>query len=201
MTPLPKKFYEQDTLEVAKSILGKKIIRVIRGKILSGIIVETEAYTGNNDPSAHSFNGITKRNKVMFNGAGFAYVYFIYGNHYCFNATTGSKGIGHAVLIRAIEPVEGIDEMKKFRKVDNDFELTNGPGKLCQTMKIDKTLNGVDLTKGDNIFIANGNFKEFEIQVSPRIGISKAEELPQRFFIKDNNYVSKHKYNKLSQTI
>lgn len=201
LKPLPRKFYYQDTLTVAKSLLGKKIVRIHRNKILSGIIVETEAYTGNDDPSCHSFNGMTKRNEVMFNGGGFAYIYFIYGNYYCFNVTTSHKGAGHAVLIRGIEPIEGINEMKLRRNQTNITELTNGPGKLCQSLAIDKTLNAIDVTNNDKIFITEGITKKFSIGVSPRIGISKAENLLYRFFIIDNEFITRHKFNKLSQTI
>lgn len=201
MKPLQKNFYEQNTIDVAKSLLGKKFIRKINNNILSGIIVETEAYTGKDDPSAHSYNGITKRNEIMFAGGGYAYIYFIYGNYFCFNVTTSTKDAGHAVLIRGIEPVDGIEHMKQRRNQTKITELTNGPGKICQALGIDISLNGIDVTNNDELFITEGINHNFKISVSPRIGISKAEDLPHRFFIHDNQFITRHKFNKLSHTI
>ncbi|MCR4416871.1 MAG: DNA-3-methyladenine glycosylase [Ignavibacteria bacterium] len=185
-------FFKGPTEKVAKKLLGKILVRVIKGKILSGKIVETEAYLDENDLASHSAVGMTERNKVMFGEAGLAYVYFTYGMHYCFNVVTGEKGKGSAVLIRAIEPIEGIDLMKKFRRKEDLNILTNGPAKLCQALNIDKRLNGVDLKSSNEIFIAEPFNKEnFEIVVSKRIGIEKSKDLPLRFYIKENKFVSK----------
>lgn len=185
-------FFKGTTEEVAKKLLGKILVRDIGGKILSGKIVETEAYLDENDFASHSAIGMTERNKVMFGEAGLAYVYFTYGMHYCFNVVTGELGKGSAVLIRSIEPLEGIDLMKKFRKKDDVHILTNGPAKLCQALRIDKKLNGVDLKRSKEIFIAEPIENErFEIIITKRIGIKKSEDLPLRFYIKENKFVSK----------
>lgn len=193
--PLKQNFYKRDTLTVAKELLGKIIVKFEKEKILTGIIVETEAYTGNNDPASHSYPGITERNRVMFEEGGKIYVYFVYGNHFCFNIVTESKGFGSAVLIRAIEPVEGIDIMKKRRpKAKVIYELTNGPGKFCSAFGINRKYNGYDLTSG-SIILTNGK-TDADIIISPRIGIEKGNNLLYRFFIRDNKFVSRHKNNK-----
>ncbi|MCX8056032.1 MAG: DNA-3-methyladenine glycosylase [Ignavibacteria bacterium] len=185
-------FFEGSTEEVAKKLLGKILVRVYKGKIISGKIVETEAYLDENDLASHSAVGITERNKVMFGKAGLAYVYFTYGMHYCFNVVTGEEGKGSAVLIRALEPIDGIEQMKKFRNKNDLHILTNGPAKLCQALRIDKKLNGVDLKTSEEIFIAEPETKEnFDIVITTRIGIEKSKELPLRFYIRENKFVSK----------
>lgn len=185
-------FFKGSTEDVAKKLLGKILVRNYNGKILSGKIVETEAYLDENDLASHSAVGLTERNKVMFGEAGLAYVYFTYGMHYCFNVVTGEEGKGSAVLIRALEPLEGIELMKKFRQKNDLHILTNGPAKLCQALKIDKKLNGIDLKKSSEIFIAELEIEEnFEIVVTTRIGIEKSKDLPLRFYIKENKFVSK----------
>lgn len=185
-------FFKGKTEEIAKKLLGKILVRVYKGNILAGKIVETEAYLDENDLASHSAIGMTERNKVMFGEAGLAYVYFTYGMHYCFNVVTGEEGKGSAVLIRALEPIEGIEQMKKFRRKKDVHILTNGPAKLCQALKIDKSLNGVDLKISNEIFIAEPSEKEqIEIVTSTRIGIEKSKDLPLRFYIKENKFVSK----------
>ncbi|MGB9663887.1 MAG: DNA-3-methyladenine glycosylase [Ignavibacteria bacterium] len=185
-------FFIGPTDKIAKKLLGKILVRNFKGKVLSGKIVETEAYLDENDLASHSAVGITERNKVMFGKAGLAYVYFTYGMHYCFNVVTGEEGKGSAVLIRALEPIEGIELMKKFRQKEDIQILTNGPAKLCQALKIDKKLNGVDLRTSNEIYIAEPFLKEnFEIAVSLRIGIEKSKDLPLRFYIKENKFVSR----------
>ena len=185
-------FFKGTTEEVAKKLLGKILVRVISGKILFGKIVETEAYLDENDLASHSAVGMTERNKVMFGEAGLAYVYFTYGMHYCFNVVTGEVGKGSAVLIRSLEPIDGIDLMKKFRQKDDVHILTNGPAKLCQALKIDKRLNGVDLKTSNEIFIAEPDKNEkFEVVITKRIGIEKSKDLLLRFYIKENKFVSK----------
>jgi len=185
-------FFKGSTEEVAKKLLGKILVRTYKGQKISGMIVETEAYLDENDLASHSAVGMTERNKAMFGEAGLAYVYFTYGMHYCFNVVTGDEGKGSAVLIRSLEPLEGIELMKKFRKQKDVHILTNGPAKLCQALKIDKKLNGVDLKTSKEIFIAESDqTQRFEIVTSTRIGIEKSKDLPLRFYIKENKFVSK----------
>ena len=195
--PVGRKFYLRDTVTVSKDLLGKLIVRKTKYETLIAKITETEAYRGSDDPASHSYLKITKRNKVMFDTGGRVYVYFIYGNYNCFNIVTEKKGTGSAVLIRAAEPVEGIELMKSFRgKIKNIYELTNGPGKLCKALNIDKTFYGKDVTEEGEIFISYPQRKErFDIVSTKRIGISKGADLPFRFFIKDNPFVTKHKFN------
>lgn len=194
---LKKSFYRRELLDVARDLLGKIIVKAGGDKILAGKIVEVEAYHGDSDEAAHSYGGITKRNEIMFEAGGYLYVYFTYGAHNCCNVVTGKKGQGTAVLIRAVEPVKGIDSMIKNRfgrKLKNDkeiFNLTSGPGKVCQAFSIDRTHSGTDLT-GSKIFILNGEkIKSKEISVSKRIGITRSVDLPWRFFIKNSPYLSR----------
>ena len=166
-------------------MLGQVLVRVLKnGKRLSGKIIETEAYLGVRDPSCHSFNGRrTERNKTMYLPGGFAYVYFTYGMHYCFNIVTAKKGEPEAVLIRALKPLEGIDIMRKNRKGRSD--LTGGPAKLCQALEINKKLNGENL-EGEKIFIEKRkNISRSQVLTSPRIGLSPLSPAcfwPLRFF-------------------
>ena len=194
---LGKSFYRRNLLIVAKGLLGKTLVKVSGKNIFMGKIVEVEAYHGDFDRAAHSFGGITKRNKIMFGEGGYLYVYFTYGAHHCCNVVTGKAGQGTAVLIRAVEPVAGIDSMVKNRfgrKLKNEkeiFNLTSGPGKVCQAFGIDRSHSGIDLT-GQKIFILDGKrIKKNEIGISKRIGITKSTELPWRFFIKNNPYLSR----------
>jgi DNA-3-methyladenine glycosylase len=185
----------KDAITVAAELLGKIIVRKIRNRILTAKIVETEAYLGELDPGSHAFRGITERNKVMFGTGGLVYIYFIYGNYFCFNVVCGEKGTANAVLIRAAEPLEGISQMESYRgKIKNKFELTNGPAKLCMAMNIDKKLYGCDLTDYKDIFISELKKKEkIDILTSKRIGLSKGAEFPYRFFFKGNPFVTRHK--------
>lgn len=196
--PLEKEFYLRDTVKVAKDLLGKIIIRKFGNKFAAVKIVETEAYIGDHDPACHAFGRVTKRNSVIYGPEGRAYVYFIYGSYFCFNAVCGEEGVGNAILIRAGEPVEGIDILRKFRSnLKNDIELTNGPSKLCMAMNIDLSLNSAEITDANSkIFIAeNDLLKKSEIVTSKRIGLNKGVEFPYRFFIKGNPFVTKHKFN------
>ena len=153
--PLSRKFYLRDSVTVSRELLGKIIIKKERNKLLTAKIVETEAYIGLTDPGSHAYKKFTERNKVMYEAGGKVYVYFIYGNYYCFNIVNGLKGEGNATLIRAAEPLEGIEIMKKYRgEVRNIYELTNGPSKLCMAMNIDKTFYGEDVTTDGKIFIS-----------------------------------------------
>ena len=184
MTILPREFYSKDTVKVAKNLLGKRIIRKIGHNEISGIITETEAYRHNDDPASHAFKKITDRNKIMFGEVGFAYVYFTYGMHFCFNvvAKDPKKGAG-AVLIRAIEPEKGIKIMQKNRGIENLKNLTNGPAKLAQALEITKEHYGIDLTKKSKLYITEG-IKSKKITASQRIGITKAVDKVWNFKIK-----------------
>jgi DNA-3-methyladenine glycosylase len=196
--PLPREFYtRRNTLRIARELLGRRlVVPTPEGARASGIIVETEAYQGPLDKASHAYgNRRTNRTETMFGIGGTAYVYFIYGMYYQFNVVTSVETIPHAVLIRALEPDEGIDWMRERRPVRDDRNLTNGPGKLCQALGIDRSYNGADLT-GTRIWIeeGGGRLKATRIASGVRIGIDYAEEYaakPWRFWIKDNPYVSK----------
>jgi DNA-3-methyladenine glycosylase len=194
---LNKTFYQRSALKVAAELLGKIFVKRDGRKVLSGMIVEVEAYIGSIDQAAHSFRGKTKRNQVMFNKGGCLYVYFTYGNHFCCNVVTGKEEEGDAVLIRAVEPIDGIDRMmlNRFRKKSigpkEKLSLTNGPGKICSAFEINSKHNGIDLT-GNEIFILNNKkISESGIVTTTRIGIKKSTELLWRFYIKDNPFISK----------
>ncbi len=191
-------FFNTDAISLAKKLLGKIIVREINDNIIKCMIVETEAYVGPKDKACHAFNNKrTKRTEVMFWDSGFSYVYLIYGMYYCFNIVASDKEKPEAVLIRAVEPIEGVDLIKENRKIKSNKikDLTNGPGKLCQALSIDKTFNGFNLTKGDKLYLENGDkINETKIESSPRINIDYAEEYIDkkwRFFIKNNNFLSK----------
>ena len=171
MKVLPKKFYMNDTKQVAKDLLGKTLVRKIGNHVLSGVIIETEAYKGKNDPASHASRKKTERNKIMFSEVGHAYVYFTYGMHYCFNVVAKKdEDEPGAVLIRAIQPQQGIKHMVKNRKTDVISNLTNGPGKLTQAMQITLKQYNLDLTKNSSLFIIDGK-KPTKIMAKPRIGI------------------------------
>ena len=183
-------FLEGDVVYAAQRLLGCDIIRVIEDKPVKARIVETEAYH-QSDAASHSYRGKTKRNSVMFGKPGVAYVYFTYGMHYCMNIVTGKEGEASAVLIRAVEPIIGHEVMQKNRIGANGVSLSNGPAKLCQAMKIDKTLNGHNLSQDPLRLIINPILPVDKIQASTRIGISKEQQKPWRFYIKNNKFVSK----------
>ncbi len=188
MTILNRRFYNRPTLEVAYDLLGKKLVRYVNGRELSGIIVETEAYCGTNDSACHAYRGRTLRNAVMFGQPGLAYVYFTYGMHYLLNLVTEEEGNPCAVLIRAIEPLSGLAEMQTRRKRQGKY-LTNGPAKLCQALNIDKAYNGWDLTKGAELWVEKDrDLQADRIIATPRIGIHYANPKDRdalwRFLIK-----------------
>ncbi len=201
---LKRNFYSRDTLLVAQELLGKVLVRNIDGEILKGKIVETEGYLGLADKAAHSYGGkLTKRLETMYGAPGRAYVYIIYGMYYCLNTITRKEGIPEGVLIRAIEPLEGIDAMaeNRFGKSLEEFNnyqkknFTNGPGKLCMAMDITKKLDKEDLC-GDILYIEEGKKEKFNIVKDKRIGIDYAEEAKDylyRFYIEGNSHVSKVK--------
>lgn len=186
----PRDFYARDTVQVAHDLLGKHLIRVKGKTVMSGRVVEAEAYRGGDDPASHAFRGMTPRNSPMFGEPGHAYVYFTYGNHYCLNVTTQASGTPGAVLIRAIEPTLGLLAMKRRRPKVAGFELTNGPGKLTKALAIDKSLNQVDMTREGPLYITDGE-EQFEITRSARIGIREGKDRLWRFYIARNPYVSK----------
>lgn len=194
---LPPSFYNRSTKTVAKELLGKRLVRVTdQGVRLSGLIVEVEAYLGIKDKAAHTFGRRrTPRNEVMWGEGGIAYVYFIYGIHYCLNAVTRSHGQPEAVLIRALQCEEGLEVIRARRKVKNEIHYASGPGKLCQALGIDRSLNGISL-QSDNLFIENTGLKipTSRIVATSRIGVDyagKAKDWPLRFYIKGNKAVSK----------
>jgi DNA-3-methyladenine glycosylase len=188
MTGLRRSFFIRPTIEVARDLLGKVVVH----GATSGIIVETEAYLGGEDLASHSAVGITNRTRVIFGPPGHAYVYLSYGMHECLNIVTEPDGTAGAVLIRALEPLEGLDIMRARRpRARSDRDLTSGPGKLTQALGITRAQNGVDMTRGDLVVRAPAIASVFEIEVTPRIGITKCADLPLRFIVKDNKFVSR----------
>jgi len=187
---LTRKFYNRPTLKVAKELLGKYLVIEKDGNYVSGKIVETEAYIGRNDPASHAYRKVTPRNKIMFGDPGYVYVYFTYGMHHCLNFVTEKKGFPAAVLIRALEPVDGIEIMKKRRNTNDLVNLTNGPAKLCQTLEIDRTLNGADVCS-DIMYVEDRGKKPTKIASSSRMGITEGKNKKWRFYIENNNFVSK----------
>lgn len=178
MKVLARSFYARDTVDVAKDLLGKILVRKINGNTISGIIVETEAYRYKDDPASHTFGGLTGRNKAMFGPVGQAYVYFTYGMHYCVNAVAKSPDFeAGAVLLRSLVPKQGLDFMSRQRKTDDVSNLTNGPAKLTQALMITKKEYSEDLTKKSNLYITDGfEIKKSDILSGPRIGIKKATD-------------------------
>ncbi|MCZ7556446.1 MAG: DNA-3-methyladenine glycosylase [Bacteroidia bacterium] len=184
-------FYLRPTLAVARELLGKILVRRMGERVLSGRIVEVEAYHECGDEAAHSFKGRTPRNSVMYQTGGVLYVYFIYGMHHCMNVVTEEEGIGAAVLIRAIEPLEGLDHMRSMRgRSVRDIDLTNGPAKCCQAFGIGRRENGLALD-GTVVGMYDAPTPSGrDIIVTTRIGIRKSMSLPWRFCLKDNPWVS-----------
>ncbi len=172
---IKRNFYNRPTLEVAKDLLGCVLVREIGGNKLRGTITEVEAYVGIDDLASHASKGRTPRTEMMFGQAGHAYVYLVYGMHHCLNVVTGKKDFPAAVLIRSVA-IDGIDKKK-----------TNGPGKLCKVLEIDRTLNGTDMTSGKKLWIENGKrISADEIKSAPRVGVAYAKhcaDYPWRFFI------------------
>jgi DNA-3-methyladenine glycosylase len=184
-------FLAGDVLQIAPRLLGCELVSEIDGHTLRGKIVEVEAYD-QSDPASHSFRGPSLRNQVMFGLFGFAYVYFTYGMHYCMNVVTGPKDHASAVLIRAIEPLEGVEAMRANRHgITKDVELTNGPAKLCQALLVDKKLNGHDLHQTPLQLKINPAVPQTAVVQTTRIGITRAVDQPWRFYIRGNPYVSK----------
>jgi len=197
MRKLPREFYTRsDVLEVARGLLGKKLVVHHRNGLRGGgFIVETEAYHGPEDRASHAYNGRrTNRTETMYGIGGTAYVYFVYGMYNQFNVVTNAEGVPHAILVRAVEPVEGLDVIRRRRHGRSEYELTSGPGRLCLALGIDRKLDKADLL-GDRVWIEEGvSISPRQISRGPRIGIDYAEEWikkPWRFWIKDNPFVSR----------
>lgn len=194
---LPRAFFQPSAGTVARKLLGHWLVRRFEGGLCAGLIVETEAYL-EGDEACHAFIGETARNRVMWGPPGHGYVYFIYGNHWCFNTVCRPAGRAEAVLIRAIEPVLGTEIMRARRQVKKEADLTNGPGKLCAALEIDRRFDGVDLCDADSpVFIgrnaeaARARTELGPLVTTPRIGITKAAELPLRFCLAGSRFLSR----------
>ena len=198
LAPLPRDFYARDPRAVSRGLLGKVLVRRQQRRLLTARIVEVEAYLGHDDPAAHSASGRTARNFVLFGPPGLTYVYFIYGNHYCFNVSCLPDGEAGGVLFRGLEPISGIEQMAEARDISvsgsGDLrKLTSGPGRLAEAFGITRERdNEKDLTSPkSDLFIVDDGFRPQRIEVTPRIGITKAAERPLRFFIAGNKFVSR----------
>jgi DNA-3-methyladenine glycosylase len=196
---LPRGFYARETLTVARSLLGRRLVRVLDGERISGRIVETEAYIGEDDEASHASPGPTERNASMYMEAGHGYVYLIYGMYHCFNIVTERAGFPAAVLVRALEPVEGLDLMRERRGpvgARSETELTSGPGRLCQALAIDRHQDGVDLCAPDSpLFLEPGEpAAAGAVAAGPRVNVRgdrAAVEAPWGFWIEGNPHVSR----------
>ena len=185
---LPRSFYSRETIEVSKGLLGK----VLRLGRCAGRIVETEAYLGGDDLASHSARGVTDRTRVIFGPPGHAYVYFIYGMYECLNIVAERDGVAGCVLIRALEPVAGVEEMRSRRpRAKRNEDLASGPGKLTLAMGISRDLNGADVTHGPLTVHDAENVRGEEIVTTPRIGISKCADWPLRYYVRDSRFVSR----------
>lgn len=189
MKLLARSFYAHDTNIVARNLIGKILVRKIGKHILKGMIVETEAYR-NDDPASHAFVGETKRNRALFGPAGHAYIYFSYGVHWCLNVVAHDKTHAGGVLIRALEPLQGIEIMQKNRKTHALKRLTSGPGNVTQALQIDASEYGMDVTKKNGLYIIDNKIDADLVVAVPRIGISKAKDLLLRFCLRDSPYLS-----------
>jgi DNA-3-methyladenine glycosylase len=188
---LSRAFYARDSMTVARDLLAKRLVRVLGGLRLSGFISETEAYGGSDDPASHAYRR-TDRSAIMYGPPGFAYVYFIYGTHYCLNAVTESVGVAGAVLIRALIPDENLEEMRRRRGLPSEARanplqgVADGPGKLCQALGISLGENGIDLTESDVLFVREGMLvPDDRVKVTPRVGVRGSPEAisrPWRFY-------------------
>jgi DNA-3-methyladenine glycosylase len=184
---LKRSFYDRETVEVARDLLGKIVVH----GVTAGKIVETEAYLGGDDLASHSARGLTNRTRVIFGPPGHAYVYFIYGMYECLNIVVDAEGTGGCVLVRALEPVDGIETMRLRRPAARTLEdLTSGPGKLTLALGITRTQYGADLTRGSLVVREPAKPEAIDIQVTARIGISQCADLPLRFLIRGNRFVS-----------
>jgi DNA-3-methyladenine glycosylase len=200
LLPLSREFFNRDPVVVGRELLGKLLIRRDRRRLLAGRIVEDEAYLGRDDPAAHSFAGRTARNSVLFGPPGHAYVYFIYGNHYCLNVSCMPEGQGEGVLFRAMEPVFGEEYMAQARGIDLPKSpskaqlrmISSGPGRMAEALDITRLRdNDKDLTSRDSdLWLADDGFRPHSVVATPRIGITKAVDHPLRFVVAGNAFVS-----------
>ena len=196
---LSRSFYERDVVNVARSLLGQRLVRIVEGRRVSGIIVETEAYLGLPDKAAHTYSGRrTQRNESMFGPGGTAYVYFTYGMHYCMNVVAQQRDEPVAALIRALEPDEGVDDMRSRRpRATRDTLLCSGPARLTQALAIDRTQDGCDLVESDAMFIEqlrSRSLPDTQIVTTTRVGVAYAAEWadkPLRFYIAGNPHISR----------
>ena len=199
--PLPRAFFARAPRLVARQLLGKILVREAADLKLTARIVEVEAYLGEKDPAAHASAGPTARNAVLFGPPGHAYIYFIYGNHYCLNVSCERDGKAGSVLFRALEPLEGIDEMARARQIELTGargkklwpQLTSGPGRLCEAFGITRSAdNGRDLTsRASGLWIGGDGFRARGVTSGPRVGITKAVDLPLRYYLSGNLFVSR----------
>ena len=189
--PLPVRFYDRATEVVARELLGAILEHRTPDGMVRGRIVETEAYTGPDDPACHAAAGITPRTRILYGPPGMSYVYFVYGMHWCFNAVTREEGHGSAVLVRAVEPVAGLPLMRHRRRVSRDVDLTSGPARLCDAFAITGDQNGVRLDRGPLRILKGDDVPDEKVLVTPRIGIKKAADWPLRFLVRDNPFVSR----------
>lgn len=190
--PLPVSFYDRETELVSRDLLGTILVAESPQGVTAGRIVETEAYLGEHDPACHAAAGRTARTECLYGPPGTAYVYFIYGAHWCFNAVTRAAGLPSAVLVRALEPIEGIEFMRERRHHPRaDRDLTNGPGKLCAALGITGALNGVPLDAPPLMICRGEPVPDAEVAVTPRIGITRAAEWPLRWTVSTSPYVSR----------
>jgi DNA-3-methyladenine glycosylase len=190
--PLARSFYARPALVVARALLGRDLVRMLPdGKVLRARIVECEAYR-QDDPASHSFKGRTPTRETMFGPPGYLYVYVSYGMHFCMNVVTGRDGEGSAVLLRAAEPLEGMERMEEMRGLSAPRLLCAGPGRLCQALGITREQDGTDLVNGDQLVIERGRpVRDDAVVVGPRVGLTVAMEQPWRFTIRGSRYVSR----------
>ena len=189
---LPRSFFARPSPEVGPDLLGRILVRRLGdGRLLSARIVETEAYQ-EDDPASHSYRGRTNRTEVMFGPPGHLYVYFTYGMHHCMNVVTGSDGEGSAVLLRAAEPLQGVEEMARRRGTDHPRALCSGPGRLCQALGIARQENGLDLMRGHELWLLEGTpVPPSGIDIGSRVGIRSGTEHPWRFSVHGDRFVSR----------
>jgi DNA-3-methyladenine glycosylase len=191
---LPRAFYERETEIVAREMLGTVLECETDEGLASGIIVETEAYLGEHDLACHAAAGRTARTESLYGPPGTSYVYFIYGMYWCFNAVTRAEGLPSAVLVRALEPLDGVALMRQRRpRIGNEVELTNGPGKLCTALGIDGSMNGKGLQRKPLRIREGKPISDDKVEVTTRIGITRCADWPLRWIVKGNKYVSRGK--------
>ena len=189
--PLAAGFYDRATEIVARELLGCVLEHRTSQGAVRGRIVETEAYLGPHDPACHAAAGLTNRTRTLHGPPGHAYVYFIYGMHWCFNAVTRETGHGSAVLVRALEPLSGLPLMRRRRSVERDVDLTSGPARLCEALAITRDQDGARLDRGPLRILRGDLLPDEDIVITPRVGIRKAADWPLRFLVKGNRFISR----------